>query len=1162
MNFLPGKPIKKEVYNQIKQRQKAFKSLDGFDREAYTSLQQAIPWVRLSSAVKIAPNTDLAASYGDEFTLAKSNILFNFLNQGENELPGYEYSQEGLGYRPKPGITGIEIHSHNRFGSLRTAVVRFQCWTKEQIDRLELLYMRPGYTLLLEWGWSGYIDTETGEFVNNIQPVDLYSYSSGEKLRTALEDKIAKTDYNYDAIFGLIKNFSWTARPDGGYDCTTSIVTTGELIESYKANFYLSAVKVTEKVQSGVDRYNETREEKRNKYTDQLPPEFKGLELRFYSADNDDIFANNSELIDFKNQASAQATQIQTHISDLILAAGDSKIVAEDYEVVSEKTTVVSYTDLTRPENNQRVEVKPQVALVKVRTTPVQFALKINASNISEASGKLQKLINISNSTLKVEETFSPGSVIYSEWKDIPKGAWTPKFGETKGTTDLKFFRFFVLTYTPEVPTENPEQVAQETAAVSAKAPELDTSYASLLHDLLINDINRRISKEYEQEFKSPPAQATFKEVFKHRKNVLLPGTLLQKIAASNTLYQTILSGAVKNSGATGDQTTESTVRTYIKLGLLLEALNYGLLQTTKGEKLFKIQTKPVEDNRSPEYFLHEDQFSINPEICILPSTLSALGVEIPTVVPPVNTGGVACAILDIELGTSYLVNLLDGFIIDNGRIAIYDMLQQIFDDIKKATGGVIELDLQYSEVSSTYAVVDRRKIARPDREFPVISLLGRDSTITDLNLVSKLTPRISSMVAISAQESPFTSTEEAAGFEALNKGLVDGIYPEKKDALTTELDNQATFNDFLKTFREEATTVKLYLDAFYVNRIILEGADIATGNYENYCKTILGKKFKEQGAAYSFIIPFELTIGMRGIGGLHVMESFKIDKAILPTTYGGRVDANSKKAVTDVAFMITGLEHQVSRQGWTTNVKTQIYNVDKDLAAKPAILNQTLLGDTIKKSKGVTPSNTPWSAAFISYVHQRAGYTNATFPFAQSHTTYAQQIRTSYLSNFEVLDPATNAPQPGDIIVANRQSNKMRFSNKTWSGYSHGDIVVDVQYPATTALTAKADVTVIGGNIGQTVSQSVKKISQARITQGTQFVFQWVLSATGGSNGDGDFFAILRPKSANLKKAVIDKAKEEYNYWKTNKFIETSPGAFDRLAMYWKTVGVQLKSE
>ncbi len=130
-----------------------------------------------------------------------------------------------------------------------------------------------------------------------------------------------------------------------------------------------------------------------------------------------------------------------------------------------------------------------------------------------------------------------------------------------KFKTFLINYRFFVLTYTPEIPTENPEQAAQETTATSGKAPELDTSYASLLHDLLINDVNRRISKEYEQEFKSPPAQATFKEIFKHRKNILIPGTLLQRIATSNTLYQTILSGTIKTPSTTGDQSTESKNR-------------------------------------------------------------------------------------------------------------------------------------------------------------------------------------------------------------------------------------------------------------------------------------------------------------------------------------------------------------------------------------------------------------------------------------------------------------------------------------------------------------------------------------------------------------------------------------------------------------------------
>jgi hypothetical protein len=38
-------------------------------------------------------------------------------------------------------------------------------------------------------------------------------------------------------MFGFIKNYSWKARMDGGYDCTTEIISIGEVIESLKVNY-------------------------------------------------------------------------------------------------------------------------------------------------------------------------------------------------------------------------------------------------------------------------------------------------------------------------------------------------------------------------------------------------------------------------------------------------------------------------------------------------------------------------------------------------------------------------------------------------------------------------------------------------------------------------------------------------------------------------------------------------------------------------------------------------------------------------------------------------------------------------------------------------------------------------------------------------------------
>jgi murein DD-endopeptidase MepM/ murein hydrolase activator NlpD len=97
--------------------------------------------------------------------------------------------------------------------------------------------MRPGYSVLIEWGWAPYLNNDK-TLGTNIQFIDdvLNGGKSKEEIWKNIFTK-ASTDGNYEAIYGFIKNYSWKARPDGGYDCTTNIITMGEIIESLKVNY-------------------------------------------------------------------------------------------------------------------------------------------------------------------------------------------------------------------------------------------------------------------------------------------------------------------------------------------------------------------------------------------------------------------------------------------------------------------------------------------------------------------------------------------------------------------------------------------------------------------------------------------------------------------------------------------------------------------------------------------------------------------------------------------------------------------------------------------------------------------------------------------------------------------------------------------------------------
>ena len=57
--------------------------------------------------------------------------------------------------------------------------------------------------------------------------------------------------------------------------------------------------------------------------------------------------------------------------------------------------------------------------------------------------------------------------------------------------------------------------------------------------------------------------------------------------------------------------------------------------------------------------------------------------------------------------------------------------------------------------------------------------------------------------------------------------------------------------------------------------------------------------------------------------------------------------------------------------------------------------------------------------------------------------------------------------------------------------------------------------------------------------------------------------FVILRPKDKNLATKVASEAIAEHKFWQIdNKFKESDAGAFDRLAEYWKLLGITLKKD
>jgi len=153
------------------------------------------------------------------------------------------------GIRPMPGITSVSIQNKSAYGSLREATVNFYAWDKHQLEELEVLFMRPGYSVFVDWGWSQYLDhgvakQNINSYPDNIRIENLLAPIPNSFLDPIKEDtvynfidsQIEKYNGNYDAMIGYVKNFSWQMMSNGGWQCSTTIISRGEALEEIKAS--------------------------------------------------------------------------------------------------------------------------------------------------------------------------------------------------------------------------------------------------------------------------------------------------------------------------------------------------------------------------------------------------------------------------------------------------------------------------------------------------------------------------------------------------------------------------------------------------------------------------------------------------------------------------------------------------------------------------------------------------------------------------------------------------------------------------------------------------------------------------------------------------------------------------------------------------------------
>ena len=282
MGNILGQPFAPWVTKQINIRQESLGYVKYGEKDLLYQNTKT-PWIRLASSVDIERATDSKGNFTNDGVLEKfANIgvpqnamqgkiaARNFILQGGamgiadngdiikyqglntsnsfyNGAYGWGETTE-RGFVPLPGIIDASLVYYNN-GALSKAVINMKCFSRNQLALMDALYMRPGYNLLLEFGWTCWLDNQTGllktfdvfqspalGFMLGDNPQGTLDNPSNFEIPRLIQSERKKTSGNYEGVFGKITNFNWSFESDGSYSCQTTLTGMGGVIESLKIN--------------------------------------------------------------------------------------------------------------------------------------------------------------------------------------------------------------------------------------------------------------------------------------------------------------------------------------------------------------------------------------------------------------------------------------------------------------------------------------------------------------------------------------------------------------------------------------------------------------------------------------------------------------------------------------------------------------------------------------------------------------------------------------------------------------------------------------------------------------------------------------------------------------------------------------------------------------
>lgn len=946
----------KTIQGQLKARQNA---LSNRTPQATIQANSRNSWVRMTSSVNVGGKSDLAESYvlqGGVLNDRLDNSLRSGVGTSDKaysnlspSLNPYNTSAKAgaAGIKPMPGIKSVDIKSKTAYGSLREVTVNFSCNNIQQLEDLELLYMRPGYTVLIEWGWTPFLDNE-GNLKSNISFYDGVLKGGKERDQIFLDLFQKSKDHfgNYDAMYGYVKNYNWTARMDGGYDCTTTVISIGEVLESLKVNWVPSNADDIDKNNGVWGKATET----------ETPSNF------VYNKAIQDNTRNQKAIDEVAAKVGSVHVDLKTYYSKSILSGLLYELYSKCLAQLVDKPIVSNYKLFAFVYRTNPLPESIVISGYQVYITLESFIQLLNEKVLLQSNKKA--LITLSTSFSEYDDT------LIKDPKDNPENSLLCLAHPLQVSVDPTVCLITSPVWAGGIDTS---EIADGTE--NGPASEYDDG-AKRIYDLLKDsnvltneDIIAKALLNVIQYGK--PGYTT-----NNAKEFVRSFTKVWRDRNKNVIVQegeivTLLGKLTDNINNLGISENDETYKTLFKVDTIRandaekkikDDRVAALLK--KGESPFAVEYLKTLQNKTNKSFQYKNEL-----------------------------GKISNIFLNVDMLYRLSINpdLQDQ---KTQELKLYQYLKQVLKEVQDSIGGVNNFDIHVDPIDSVARIIDLNYIDATDRATAYdnafqIEIANTSGSVRSYSLQSQIFPEQGAMIAISAQ----VGGGGAQGYQNntmldFNNNLEDRIIPKKIAPTSLPVATSPSVSEQLTILKTNLNTIQ---SSFFpevdnkVNNNISPNSNVdqsKTSEYKNTLKNIITyfQGITNSNTKNRAIIPIKMSLTMDGIGGLVIGHLFKIPSDLLPKGY----KYENSKIGARLLQIVTTLDHKIENGDWTTTIGAQQVVTNEPAGGSTSFTDitktDTKTGETTITLKNVYPElkevpyakTTVTKAEVIAYLKSR----------------------------------------------------------------------------------------------------------------------------------------------------------------------------------------------